>query len=72
MRMSFDELFQRNADGMISPRVPVHIGGVAMGPGVAIGGGESIDGVDLSQFVGRDFDVEVREDGVRMIEGVYN
>ncbi len=72
MRMSFDELFQRNADGMISPRVPVHINGVTMGPGPGSGGGVSFGGVDLPQFMGKDLDVEVREDGVHVIKGAYN
>ena len=72
MRMSFDQLFQRTvAVGMISPRVPVQIGGVAMGPGDAFGGGINIDGVDLIQLVGKDFDVEV-QDEVHVIKGVYN
>ena len=72
MRMSFDQLFQRSAAvGMISPRVPVQIGDVAMGPGDAFGGGINIDGVDLIQLVGKDFDVEV-QDEVHVINGVYN
>ena len=72
MRMSFDQLFQRTAEvGMISPRVPVQIGGDTMTPGVAFGGGVNIDGVDLIQLVGKDFEVEV-EDEVHVIKGVYN
>ena len=62
MRMSFDQLFQRTAAvGMISPRVPVQIGGDTMTPGVAFGGGVNIDGVDLIQLVGKDFEVEVQD-----------
>ncbi len=72
MRMSFDQLFQRTAAvGMISPRVPVQIGGVTMTPGVPFGGGVNIGEVDLIQLVGKDFDVEV-QDGVHVIKGVCN
>ncbi len=72
MRMSFDQLFQRTAEvGMISPRVPVQIGGATMTPGVAFGGGVNIGGVDLIQLVGKDFDVEV-QDEVHVIKGFYN
>jgi hypothetical protein len=69
--MSFDELFRRNADGTISPRIPVHINGVTMVPGGEIGGGVNLGGVDLTQFVDMDLDVEIQE-GVHAIRGIYN
>ena len=69
MRMSFDQLFQRNTDGMISPRVPVQINGVTMGKGVGFGRGVAFGGVDLNQFVGKELDVEVQNE-VHVIKGI--
>ena len=71
VRMSFDELFRRNADGMISPRLPVQIGGVTVSPGGASGRGASFGGVDLAQFLDKDLDVEI-QDNVHVIKGTFN
>jgi len=70
MRMHFDELFNVT-NGRITPNVMVRIGGVTMGPGVSFGGGVSFSGVDLTQFVGKYLDVNVKGN-VYNIEGVYN
>jgi len=69
--MSFDELFRRNADGMIAPRLPVRIGAVIVGPGGASGGGPSFGGVDLAQFLDKDLDVEI-QNNVHVIKGTFN
>lgn len=71
MRMSFDELFRKDPDGIISPRLPVHINGVTMRPGVDLGGGVSFGEVDLTPFVGNDLDVEIHDD-VHVIRGIYH
>ena len=71
MRMSFHQLFQQNPNGLMSPLVPVRVGGFTMGPGVSFGGGVGIGGVNLTQLVGQDFDVDV-EDGVHVLKGVCN
>ena len=71
MRMSFDELFRRNADGTISPRISVHFNGVTMVPGAEFGGDVRWGGVDLTQFADKDLDVEI-QDGVHAIKGIYN
>ena len=68
MRMHFDELFT-NQNGMVAPKVNVHINGVTMGPGVSFGGGVSVGGVDLTQLIGKYFDVEI-QNGVHIIKGV--
>jgi hypothetical protein len=57
-------------NGNISPRIPVSIGGVTMGPGVIFGGGILFSGVDISQNVGRDISGYV-ENGVFVIKGFY-
>jgi len=70
MRKQFNELFTIQ-NGMVSPKVPIHINGVTMTPGVSFGNGVSFGGVDLTQFVGKDLEVE-NQNGVYLIKGVYN
>ncbi len=57
-------------NGRISPRIPVRIGGVTMGPGVSFGGGVSFSGVDLAQHIDKDIAGYV-ENGVFIINGFY-
>lgn len=70
MRMKFNELFS-NTNGTVTPKVNVHINGVTMSPGVSFGSGVSFGGIDLSQYIGKDFDVEL-QNGVYIIKGIYN
>lgn len=70
MRKHFDELFTTQ-NGMVSPKVTIHVNGVTMSPGVGFGGGVSFGGVDLTQFIGKYFDVEY-QNGVYIIKGIYN
>lgn len=68
-RYKFSEIFNRNS-GSISPRIPVRIGGVTLGPGVTFGKGVSFSGVDLSQYIDKDIAGFV-ENGVFIIKGFY-
>lgn len=69
-RMSFDTIFITHPNQSIEPRQRIRVGGVTFGPGVSFGTGVSFSGVDLSQFRGRDFDVET--DGeILVIKGVF-
>lgn len=70
MRVNFNQLFEIQ-NGMISPKVQVHINGTTMSPGISFGGGVAFGGIDLSQFVGMDFDVEI-QNGIYIIKGVFN
>jgi len=69
-RINFYQIFKVNVDGSIEPLRPVRIGGVQMGPGVKFGKGVSFSGIDLSQFIGRDFAVE-EQSGVYVIKGIF-
>lgn len=69
-RVNFYQIFKVNIDGSIEPLRPVRIGGVQMGPGVKFGKGVSFSGIDLSQFIGRDFAVE-EQSGVLVIKGIF-
>ncbi|HEY1018924.1 MAG TPA: hypothetical protein VGE25_08010 [Sediminibacterium sp.] len=69
MKVSFNQIFNIS-NGMVTPKVVVHINGVTMSPGVSFGGGVMFGGVDLTKFIGKDFEVEV-SNGVYVIKGVY-
>lgn len=69
MRKSFNELFTVQ-NGTISPKVSIRINGIEMTPGVSFGRGVSFGGVDLAQFIGKDFEVE-NHNGIYEIKGYY-
>ena len=69
-KINFYQLFKVNTDGSIEPLVVVKIGGVQFGPGVRFGKGVSFSGIDLTQYIGRDFQVE-NQAGVFVIKGIF-
>lgn len=69
MRYKFSDLFTVN-NGMVQPKVSVHINGVTMGPGVSFGSGVSFGGVDLTQFIGKDFEADI-QNNVYILKAVY-
>ncbi len=69
-RINFYQIFKVNTDGSIEPLRPVRIGGVQMSLGVRFGKGVSFSGIDLSQFIGRDFAVEDQA-GISVIKGIF-
>ncbi len=69
-RLNFYEIFRINTDGSIEPIRLVRIGGVQFGPGVRFGKGVSFSGIDLSQYIGRDFLVE-EDVGVSSVKGIF-
>ena len=69
-RTNFNLIFRMNDDGSIEPLLPVRIGGIQMGPGVKFGRGVLFGGIDLYNFIGRDFQT-TQEDSVLVINGVY-
>ena len=59
VRVKYDQVFNintNNTDITITPKVPVRIGGVTMGPGVSFGDGVFIGGVNLVDYRGRDIE----------------
>lgn len=70
MRINFWQIFQVHPDGSIEPLRRIRIGGVEFGPGVRFGRGVSISGIDLTHYVGRDFDTEDVV-GVLVLKGIY-
>lgn len=70
MRVPFNRIFAMDANGMVSPEVPVRFGifQVDPGPEVSFGSGASFGGVKLSDLTRHDFEVDV-EEGVYVIKG---
>lgn len=70
MRINFWQIFKTNPDSSLEPIRRVRIGGAEFGPGVRFTKGVSFSGIDLTQYVGRDFDTE-EQDGVLVLKGIY-
>lgn len=71
MRIHFDELFTIK-NSMIHPRTVIVLNGVSIGPGISFGSGVSFGGIDLSQLIGKDIDVEPLPNGGYKVLGYYN
>jgi hypothetical protein len=70
MRVSFNQLFTALPDGGISPLRKARIRGIDLKPGVWIGEGISILGVEMDRLRGRDLEVEV-DQGITLVKAVY-
>ena len=69
-KLNFYQIFRINSDGSVEPIRIVRIGGVQMGPGVKFGRGVLFGGIDITQYIGRDFQVE-ESSGILIITGIY-
>lgn len=70
MRYNFNEIFRENADGSISPVKRLRVGGVILGPDVAIRAGVAFGGVDFFQFKGHEIEADI--DGeIFVIKAIY-
>lgn len=70
MRVPFNTVFTQHQNGELEPRLRVRVGGVEFGPGVRFSRGVAFGGVDFTQFIGRDLEVETDSD-VLVITGIY-
>lgn len=69
-RITFDSIFTQHPDGTLEPRQRIRVGGVEFGPGVRFSRGAAFGGIDFTNFIGRDFEVET-DNGVLVIKGIY-
>lgn len=58
MRVRFNDVFNVNGDGSITPKVPVVVGGVQLNPGMDFGRRIRIGNVHFAGVAGRDLEVE--------------
>ena len=66
--VEYNQVFTINPNGTISPRIPVRIGGITMGPGVSFGSGVLIGGLNLIEFKNRNIQGYV-DNGMFVIKG---
>lgn len=71
MRVSFNDVFNKNQDGSISPKVAINAGGVQMGVGVSFGKGVQISGIDIAAHAGKDLEIDKNSDGSVTLKGIY-
>ncbi|HDR9512025.1 hypothetical protein C5615_37510 [Burkholderia cepacia] len=72
IRARFDELFAVDANGNLTPKVPVEVNGTQLTPGVTFGGGVQFGNFAFSQAVGHDFGVRRLQSGFVQIVKLYN
>jgi len=71
-RVNFDSIFIRHPDGSLEPRQRIRVGGVTFGPGVRFTRGVAFAGIDFTQFIGHDLEVETdTENDILVIKGIY-
>lgn len=68
--INFYQIFKINPDGSIEPLRVVRIGGVQIAPGVRFGRGVSFGGIDLSNYIGRNFSAR-EENNVLILTGIF-
>ncbi len=69
-RITFDSVFIKNPDGSLKPKQRIRVGGVELGPGVSFRKGVAFGGIDFTEFIHRDLEVET--DGeILVIKGIY-
>jgi hypothetical protein len=69
-RINFDSIFDQRPDGTLTPRQRIRVGGVELGQGVTFRRGVAFGGIDFTQFIGHDLDIETDGD-VLVIKGIY-
>ncbi|WP_081063944.1 hypothetical protein [Burkholderia cepacia] len=72
VRVHFDELFAVDANGSLTPKVPIEVNGTQMTPGVSFGGGVQFGGFAFGQAVGHDFGVRRLQNGFVQLVKLYN
>jgi hypothetical protein len=70
MRYNFDEIFDENVDGSLTPRRTIRIGGATIGPGLTFRQGVNFSGIDFFQIRGRAIEAN-EEAGILVIRGYY-
>jgi hypothetical protein len=71
MRYKFSDLVSIHPNGSVSPKQPLRYGSVALTPGISLGSGVSLNGLDLASHAGEDIEAE-SVDGVLVISQFYS
>lgn len=70
MRITFNTVFIQHSDGSLEPRQRIRVGGIEFGPGVRFSRGVSFGGIDFTQFIGHDLEIETGGE-ILIIKGIY-
>lgn len=70
MRVPFNTIFIQHPDDTLEPIQRIRVGGVEFGPGVRFSRGVAFGGVDFTQFIGHDLEIET-ENEILVIKGIY-
>ncbi len=71
MKVKFDQVFTKNIDGTLSPLRPTRYGNITIRPGVTLGSGVVLGGIDFSHFSSHELEIEEEKDGTIIIKGIY-
>ncbi len=65
-----DSIFEKKPDGSLGIKQRIRVGGIELSPGIEIKHGVTFAGIDFTQFIGHDFDIETDGDTL-VIKGIY-
>lgn len=69
-RINFNSIFEQRPDGTLTPLQRIRVGGVELSPGVIFSKGVAFGGIDFTQFINHDLEVET--DGeILVVKGIY-
>lgn len=71
LRLRFYDVFNKNADGSLTPKRVINVNGITFGPGVSFGPGVNFGGVNFFQYEMYDIAAE-ESNGVLIIKGFYS
>jgi len=69
--MPFDNVFTVNDDGSVTTRATIRVGGITIREGARLLQGQTIAGIDFTQFVGRRLEVEI-DGSTYVVKGIYS
>ncbi len=72
MRVPYSRIFEASANGSVSPKMTIQVGGVTIGTAASFLQGALLGGIDLAALQGKDLEVEQTADDVVVISGHYD
>lgn len=69
-KVSFWQVFRAVEGNRLTPQVILNVNGTVIGPGVTIGSGTAVGGIDFFKIYGRELAVEIKEN-VYILKGYY-
>jgi hypothetical protein len=70
MRYRFDNVFQRNSNGTLTPLRPLQVNTITLGTGTQVGPGVNLGGVNFFEYQNRDIEADEAGDTL-VLRGFY-